>query len=512
MTDERRRKPARSLGTTRIRGTEITGTEITGPLVRPSPRVGRVWRERAQWVVRGVGPPTVAIGLPGSDDRVSQRHARRVIDLALRVAEALLVTGASAADVVATVLRLTSAYGVSSVHVDITFTSITISNHRGVDEDPLTVMRVIRARSHDFSRLQEVLRLVDEVSSRVERGEEPPDVEETRDRLTSILSAPHPYRRWVVTLGNAVLAAAVVVLFDAGPLMWLLAALSAAVVDRVQRRLYRLGIATFFTQAVSAAIPTTLAVLLYWGESHGVDVPGIYSPSLVVISGIIVLLAGLTVMGAAQDALDGYYVTAGGRGLEMLMLTAGILAGISVVLVVANRLEIEMEIKPFVGLTDNPLVSVVAAFFIGVGFAMSTYTGPRAALVAATVAAAGQLAYQLVSLLSLGQATTVFLAAAVVGAIGYIAYQRLRVPEIAVSTAGIVSMLPGLAVYRALFWVVQDSAGLVTTALVEFFRALTIGLGLAAGVSIGGFVARRRLGLDRAAVRALRWRQRAGPR
>lgn len=503
MTDDRRRRKSRgSLG----------GTEITGPVVRPSPRVASVWRDRAQWVVRGVGPPTVAIGLPGSDDAVSQRHARSVIDLALRVAEALLATGASAADVTATVLRLTSAYGVRSVHVDITFTSITISIHRGLGEDPLTVMRVIRVRSHDFSRLQAVLALVEEVSSRVERGEEPPDLEETRERLAAILSAPHPYRRWVVTLGNAVLAAGVVVLFDAGPLMWFIAALSAALVDRLQRVLYRQGIAAFFTQAMSAAVPTTLAVLLYWAESNGIDVPGVHSPSLVVISGIIVLLAGLTVMGAAQDALDGYYVTAGGRGLEMLMLTAGILAGISIVLVVANRLEVQMEIKPFVGVTSNAFVSVLAACLIGIGFAMSTYTGPRAALVAAVVAGLGQLTYQLVGLLSLGQATTVFLAATVVGAIGYLASQRLKVPEIAVSTAGIVSMLPGLAVYRALFWVIQDSAGLVTTALVEFFRALTIGLGLAAGLSIGGFLARRRVGLDRAAVRALRWRQRSGPR
>src|SRR5690606_21199635 len=97
----------------------------------------------------------------------------------------------------------------------------------------------------------------------------------------------------------------------------------------------------------------------------------------------------------------------------MLMLTAGILAGISIALVVANRLDIEMEIKPFVGLTTNPLISVAAAFFIGIGFAMSTYTGPRAALVAATVAAIGQLTYQVVSLLSLGQATTVWIAATV---------------------------------------------------------------------------------------------------
>lgn len=493
-----------------------TGSEITGPQVRPgalraAPRVGSAWRDRALWVLRGVGPPTVPIGLPGGDDEVSQRHARGVIDLALRIGEAMLATGASAAEVVTTVLRLTAAYGVRSTHVDITFTSIAVSIHRGLDEDPLSVMRVIKVRSPDYSRLEEVQRLVDDIADPGPLRLPPLDVTSARRRLDQVLAAPHPYRRWVVTAGAALLAGSVAALFGAAPGMWLLAALSAAAVDRVQRALSRIGIASFFNQAVSAAIPTTVAVGLYWLESRGIEVPVGGPPSLVVISGIIVLLAGLGVLGAAQDALDGYYVTAGARGLEVLALTAGIAVGISSVLGLAHRIGVPMEVSPYVGFTGDPLISTVAAMLVAAGFAMSTYTGPRTTLVAMAVAGVARAIFEMVSVLELGAPTAVAVAAAAVGAIGYAAHRTLRLPELAITTAGIVSMLPGLAVYRALFLMMEDSAGLVGTAIVELVSAVSIGIGLAAGVSIGGFAARRALGLDRSALMARR-RSRGGYR
>src|SRR5690606_26227355 len=80
-------------------------------------------------MVRGSGLPTQLIALPGRDDLISERQARAVIDLCLRTGEAMLATGASAADVVATVLRISSRYGIRGMHVDITFTSIAISMH-----------------------------------------------------------------------------------------------------------------------------------------------------------------------------------------------------------------------------------------------------------------------------------------------------------------------------------------------------------------------------------------------
>lgn len=61
--------------------------------------------------MRDIDPPTDVLSLWQGADGVDQRSARAVIDLAMRVGERLLSTGASASDVVATVLRLTDAYG-----------------------------------------------------------------------------------------------------------------------------------------------------------------------------------------------------------------------------------------------------------------------------------------------------------------------------------------------------------------------------------------------------------------
>ncbi len=41
------------------------------------------------------------------------------------------------------------------------------------------------------------------------------------------------------------------------------------------------------------------------------------------------LLAGIGFMGALQDALSGFYLTAGARLTEALLATAGIIAGVS---------------------------------------------------------------------------------------------------------------------------------------------------------------------------------------
>jgi hypothetical protein len=74
-------------------------------------------RDRAGRAVRDSGIPDDLLSLWQGTDGVDQRAARAVIDLAMRVGETLLSTGASASDMVATALRLTDAYGPRSVPV-----------------------------------------------------------------------------------------------------------------------------------------------------------------------------------------------------------------------------------------------------------------------------------------------------------------------------------------------------------------------------------------------------------
>jgi uncharacterized membrane protein YjjP (DUF1212 family) len=452
-------------------------------------------------VVRSDAPPTWFVARRGVVDGVDQAHARAVIDLALRVGEAMLSTGASASDVVATVLRLTDTYGLgSSCHVDVTYTSISISYHRGENADPMTVLRIVKVRSADFTRLESLQTLVRDIVA----GDL--DVSAARTRLDEISAAPHPYRRWLVTLSLAVMGGAVGAFLGGGVLAMLLSAATTALVDRVQRRLARRGLAAFFTQAVGAAIPTVVAVALLALGAGSRSLAAALSPSLVVATGIVVLLAGLSVVGAAQDAIDGYYVTAGARGFEVLMLTFGIVVGVAGVLALARRLGVPLEISAEAHLAPNLLVQVIAAMAVAGAFAISAYAGGRAALVAMATAALGWGVFIGAVSVGFGMPVASGIAAVAIGAVAQVVSSRLRVPSLAVTTAGIAPLLPGLSVYRGLFEMLGrsshtgPSAGMSTLLL-----AAGIGLGLAAGVSFGTFVARPlRTELDRGERRALR--------
>lgn len=128
---------------------------------------------------------------------------------------------------------------------------------------------------------------------------------EAKTRLDAIVTQPHPYRRWVVTLALALMAAAVAILLGGSWPVAGVAALTTAVVDRTLRWLRRWGLPYLFQQAIGAAIATLVALLLLAGQGRfGWDV-SLLTPSLVVASGIVVLLAGLSSSGPRRTRSPG---------------------------------------------------------------------------------------------------------------------------------------------------------------------------------------------------------------
>lgn len=468
-------------------------------------------RQGAREAVRAQVPATVALQVPIGD--VSQRRARAAVALGLRIGEALLSSSASASDVVATVLRVLHAYGVTNCHVDVTYTSITASVYRGEDEDPLAMMRVVRGRGYDYTKLQ----LIHELVRSITESGMPHDA--ARARFDQITTAPRTYRRGIVTACNGLMGAAVALLFGAGPVVVLIALVTGLVVSEVQHHMAKRGIAALFTQAAAGVIPTLAAVGLYALQA---DVRWGIAPSLIVVAGIIVALAGLGVVGAAQDAIDGFYVTASARSFEVVLLTTGIVVGIAATLLVAAKMGVPMAISPYTSATPDPVFQVLCATLVGLTFAVSAHTGPRASIVAAGMAAASMALFLAATGAALGPVTSSAVAAAGVGVASQALARWVRVPAQCLSTAGIISLLPGLAVYRGLWQLTnpdQDPALGIGTLLVAF----STGLALAAGVSAGTFLARpwvtrddiwRRLVLRRSVGREVddRGRRAAGPR
>jgi uncharacterized membrane protein YjjP (DUF1212 family) len=400
--------------------------------------------------------------------------AHAALGLALRIGESMLAIGASAADVTATVLRVAAAYGLTSCQVDVTFTSLTVSYDRE-NAVPLTAMRIVRMRGMDYTRLQGITDLARAVSA---GGL---DIEEAHRRLDRVVSAPPTYRRLVHAFGWAGVAGTFGVLLGGGWLVALIAALTTAVVEQSMRMLDRRGLPLFFQQVFGAALATGVAVLLV---AWHVDVRS----SLVVAAGIVVLLAGLSLVGAAADAISGFPVTAAARAFEVMTLTAGIVVGIAGVLDIAQRARLPLDVVHASASTVPFAVGLAASAGIAGFWALGSHARPRAIGLAAMAGALAWTTFWAASGLGTAPAVASGIAAVAIGFCGELLTDRLRIPPMLVAVCGIVPLLPGLTIYRGLFAIVVEAD--IQRGLSALVGASAIGLALAAGVALGEYLGR----------------------
>ncbi|ATE52201.1 MULTISPECIES: threonine/serine ThrE exporter family protein [Actinosynnema] len=398
-----------------------------------------------------------------------------VLDLALRVGEVQLASGAGAADVAATVSAVAQAYGMPRVEVDVTFTAITVSCHRGTSAAPVTSLRVVRSRGLDYTRLDTLEDLIRRIA------ENEVTAEEAYSELDRITTAPHPYPRWVATAAWAGMAASVALLVGGGALLALSAALVTALVDRVGRLLNRRSLPFFFQQAAGGILATAFALALYATDL----LPGV-RPSLLVATGIVVLLSGLSLVGTVQDAITGYNVTAAGRFVEIVMLTSGLIAGVALTLRAGVQLGVLTTMAdPLPALISTVPLQLATGAATSMFFALASYARPKALLVAAGAGAVGTTSYGLLAVTGLNTIVCAAAAATLVGFVGALVSRKLRTPPLVVAVAGMVPLLPGWTIYRGLYQLTADGdpAGLST-----LVYAGGTALALASGVALGEFL------------------------
>lgn len=403
----------------------------------------------------------------------------QVMELAERVGEVVLASGTAVTDTTTQVEFIAATYGLYRCDIDVTYNSIRISADRGSSLPPAATMRVVNYRTLDFTRLA----AVDRLTRRIRREVVP--AAEAHTALDAITSAPHPYNRWVATGGWALLAASIALLLGGGVLVAAISCVTTAAIDRTNRALNYRDLPSFFQAMVGGAIATAPAILLATFAEH-IEA----NPSLIVAAGITVLLSGLQLVGAVEDAITGAPITAAARMLEVMMMTGGIIAGVAVALRAAAMLHavappIDMS-SPTHDLTNLP-VKVLAGAVASLAFALACYAERRALIAAALSGAAATVCYLLVQVSRFGPVFSSGVAACVVGLAGGLMARRALTPPLVVAVAGITPLLPGLTVYRGLSALLN---GQQLTGLNQLLAAFGIGCALAAGVTLGEWIAR----------------------
>lgn len=472
------------------------------PVAVPDNPERPLWRRRwhRSWnrAVRAIAAeeaPTDTWSLRTLDLAEDDRRSRMVVDLAARAAALALTTGSSCAEATAAALQVIEAYHLRGVHVDVSFSSVVVSHHRGPDRDANTLMRRVPHRAPDYARLTELQALLDRL----------PDLEvnQAREEFDRIVTRPRPYRRWVVVVASAVLGLGVALLLGGGWREVVITCVTTALVDVVHAQLLRRGLPEFFAQIAGAMVPTTVAVGVMTLSEMGVPALAGMSAPMVVAAGIVALLAGLSVVASAQDAIDGFLMTASARTFHVALLTIGIVLGVLCVLWGANLVGLHTYLTPTAQISDNPVQTSLGALVIALGFAIGAQTRLVAVSWCGVLGLIGWLVLLGAEALGLGYAGAVGLGATAVAIIAQLVAVRIRVAVVGLVSAGVVALLPGSMVYRGLFGLSQVHSLLEAwPAISELSGAATVGLAIAMGVSLGTWVGYQLFGQPR--WRALR--------
>lgn len=403
------------------------------------------------------------------------RTLNLTLDFCLRVGEMLLSSGAGAADVTATMQSLSWQLGVRNPDIDVTFTSLSMSYQYSPEEPVALQTRQVKRREIDYDDLTQVDHLVrDVLADRIELAQ-------ARTRLARIVSSGHQTPRWAITLGWGTMCAGVAVLLGGGLAVIGIAFAAAACIDRLQLVMARRRMPSFYQQVVGGGVATILG--------GAAAAAGVGNPSLVITANIIMLLAGIGFMGALQDALSGFYITASARLTEALMATAGIIAGVSGGLTLADVSGVKIGRLGLArsGWESFPAMAVGAAI-CAAAFAFASYAPKRIIAPIAVIAALAMLISQSFSVQGFGRAWPVAFAAFFVGLVSYAVAGRLRVPTLVIVVSAVVPMLPGLSIYRGLALMAEGGQS-TSDGLLAMVTAASIATALSSGVILGEYVA-----------------------
>lgn len=434
------------------------------------------WQDRMRAMLRmPVGERPVPEAVQKQDE--AGPAVPRVLDLTLRIGELLLAGGEGAEDVEAAMFAVTRSYGLDRCEPTVTFTLLSITYQPSLVDDPVTANRTVRRRATDYTRLAAVYRLVHDISSE----ETEVSLEEAYRRLAEMRRNRHPYPGWALTSAGGLLAGAASVLVGGDVLVFLAAAISAMLGDRLAWLCAGRGLPEFYQFVAAAMPPAAMGVALTLSP---LDVRA----SAVITGGLFALIPGRALVAGVQDGLTGFYITAAARLLEVGYLIVGIVVGVLTVLYLGLALDAGLNPETAIHSVERPVIQTLAAMALSLCFAvllqqerntvwLVTFMGGVAWVVYATLADTANVP----------PVAATAVAAGLVGLFGQMLSRYRFASALPYVTAAIGPLLPGSATY---FGLLEIARGNLNTGLASLSKAAALALAIAIGVNLGGEISR----------------------
>ncbi|GAA4928428.1 threonine/serine exporter family protein [Streptomonospora halophila] len=404
----------------------------------------------------------------------------RALDLVLRVGELLLASGESTEVVSESMLSLSVAFELPRSEVSVTFTAITLSTHPGGDHPPITGERVVRRRTLDYFRVNELHALVQDAALGAV------ELEGAVARLRAIKRARSPYPNWLIVTGFGLIASSASLMVG-GQLAVAAAAFLATVLgDRTSAFLARRGVAEFYQMTGATMVASSIGVGLLWA-SDSLELE--LQAGAVITGNIMALLPGRPLVASLQEGISGSYVSGSARLLEVFLTLGAIITGVGAVAYTAVRLGVDVTLDdlPTLG-TDLSLPVLIGAAGIAMAFAVSLTVPPP---MLPWIGLMGVMIWVIYAgvrgLLDAPPIMGTAAGAVAIGVVGHALARRTRRPVLPYVIPAIAPLLPGSILYRGLLEITLSQP---VQGLLSLSEAVAIGLGLGAGVSFGGELVR----------------------
>ncbi|MGM0385494.1 MAG: threonine/serine ThrE exporter family protein [Actinomycetota bacterium] len=401
-------------------------------------------------------------------DAVRTVRAERpvALDLAAEAGSLLLSNGAAAAEIVDTVMDILKAADLPDVNVVVTYDQVTLSIQPEDGGEAYARIAAVRSRAYNFGRYATTVAVV----RRHLRGEV--TARQALDEIRELRSA-RLQPRWLTRVAAGVTGLSAGLVFEASPYVAVLAFVAVLFSDWLGDVLASRRWPGFFVQMVVGAIAVVVAVI-------GLRIDPEVDVSAVIVAVIIVALAGMTVTGAVQDAITGWYLTGSVRVFEALIKSLGLVVGIKAAVMVADRMGVEgLVLYEFGEQRLDPTVMVFLAGLLVLAFSLTTQMPWRGVLTSAGIGMGGYIAYGAMSGTGVWASAV---AALVVGILAAAVARWVRIPVSALTNSAVLPLLPGVALFEGLItttdYVISGITGLAT--------AMTIALTLAVGMTLGG--------------------------
>ena len=421
----------------------------------------------------------------GVDDRPDPARVLRVV---LRIAVAMLGSGASTDDVETSMVVLAGAFGVVPVQAAVTFSMVSVSHDRA-DGPPITVLHFVKDRSVDFDRLASLSQVV----ARVRRGEL--DIDATEAAVADVEAGRPPYGTLVRLVAPAASAAGSTIIFGGNGLDALATFGVAIAIQPALSALDRSSLPPFFRVAFGAAASATLVALLV---VLGAGIDG----GLVLTGSLLRFLPGYALVAGLRDLISQSIMSGTARLAEALLIAAAVAGGLALAIRFAEVFDVQLAIKVEGAATWSVAVVTVAALLAVGGFAIQLGVPRREVAFAAVLGASAWILYDQALQLGSGDAAPATLfAALLIGAVGRLLGRWRHGPSVLYVVPAILPLLPGLLLVQAMLAVtdVARLGGLVDAIVAAFL----VGVGVATGDILVGTVARIRERILAPAVGAL---------